>query len=124
MKFCRSTSSPGTGHSHKRGKGRKRGRGEGKGKSTLVHPLVPLVGEVGEGEATVDEVVEDEETGMVGTPLQETEHGRTRTKPTVAITIGNATMTRRWPALDDPRGYTYSLYCLCLLMRVRAFYKY
>ena len=100
-------------------------RGKGKGrKRTLAHPLVPLVGEVGEGEVAVDEVVEDEEAGvMAGTPLPETEHGRTRTKPVVAITIGNAAMTR-WPVLDDPRGYTYSLYCLCLLMRFHAFCKY
>jgi len=110
------------------GKGRKRGRGRGKGKGrkgTLAHPLVPLVGEVGEGEVAVDEVVEDEEAGvMARTPLPETEHGRTRTKRAVAITIGNAAMTRKWPVLDDPWGYAYSLNCLCLLMRDHAFYKY
>jgi len=102
------------------GEGRKRGRGRGRGKGrkrTLAHPLVPLVGEVGEGEVAADKVVEDEEAGMARAALPETEHGRTRTKPTVAITIGNATMTRRWPVLDDPRAYTYSLYCAFLLMR-------
>jgi hypothetical protein len=94
-KFCKSTSSPGTGHSHWRRKRRK-------GRRKKREPVQLLVALVGEGEGA-GEAVEDEAVGIAGTPLLETEHGRIRTKPAVAITIGNAAMTRRWPVLRNPR---------------------
>ena len=59
---------------------------------TLVQPLVPLVGVVGEGGAA--DVVK-EEGATVRIPLLETEHGRTSTRLAKPITIGNAVMTRR-----------------------------
>ena len=75
------------------GKGRKRGKGK-VGMRTRVPPLAPLVGEAGEGEVAADEVVVDKEAGMAGTPLPETEHGRTKTKRTLVITIRNVAMTK------------------------------
>ena len=62
--------------------------------------LAPLEDEVGEG-GGADEVVEDVGVAMAGTALPEVERGRTKIRLTMAITIGNAAMTRRWPVLGD-----------------------
>jgi hypothetical protein len=79
------------------------GRMEGRGRQRIMtRHLVLLVGEVGEG-GVEDEAVEDEVVVVVvvGTTLPKIERGRTRIRLAMAITTGNAAMTRRWPVLGD-----------------------
>ncbi len=99
------------------------GRTKGRGRQrTLAQRLVPLVGEVGEG-GVADEVVEDEGAGMAGTTLPEVERGRTRIRLAMAIMIGNAAMTRRWPVLRDSPNQNCSFRCLLSQMHAYAFSK-